>query len=127
MTKHILLEWLAKEVLPLCNVYNKEIPRERSVLVLENASIHRSREVKDLYAQFGVKLEYLLPYSPDFNPIKLTFNTLKAWIRRNFDLVTGFEDWGDFLVHALAASRSDTAAVRYFTHAGIVYSADEIV
>lgn len=26
---------------------------------------------------------FLPPYSPDFNPIELTFSKIKAWIRRN--------------------------------------------
>ena len=31
----------------------------------------------------GIKLEYLPPYSPDFNPIEEAFAELKACIRRN--------------------------------------------
>ncbi|KAE9407707.1 hypothetical protein BT96DRAFT_809048, partial [Gymnopus androsaceus JB14] len=30
-------------------------------------------------------LEYLPPYSPDFNPIKEGFLGIKAWIRANHD------------------------------------------
>ncbi|EIM82175.1 uncharacterized protein STEHIDRAFT_65601 [Stereum hirsutum FP-91666 SS1] len=30
---------------------------------------------------------FLPPYSPDFNPIELAFSTIKAWIRRNGDVV----------------------------------------
>jgi transposase len=29
----------------------------------------------------GVKLIYLPPYSPDFNPIEETFSFIKAWLR----------------------------------------------
>lgn len=31
----------------------------------------------------GVKLEYLSPYSPDYNPIEESFSALKAYIRRH--------------------------------------------
>ncbi|PVF91028.1 hypothetical protein CPB86DRAFT_720218 [Serendipita vermifera] len=30
---------------------------------------------------------FLPPYSPDFNPIELSFASMKAWFRRNRDLV----------------------------------------
>lgn len=30
---------------------------------------------------------YLLPYSPDLNPIEEAFSTIKAWIRSNRDYV----------------------------------------
>src|SRR6266852_5715157 len=31
----------------------------------------------------GAKLIYLPPYSPDFNPIKQAFHSVKAWLRRH--------------------------------------------
>lgn len=38
--------------------------------------------------QTGVRLLYLPPYSPDFNPIEEAFSKIKAWIRRNNDIFT---------------------------------------
>lgn len=66
------------------------------------------------------------PYSPDPNPIELTYNTLKASIKRHFNYAAQFDDWGHFLDYAVTASECDVAAEEYFTHAEIVYSADEI-
>ena len=34
-----------------------------------------------------VTLLYLPSYSPDFNPIKLVFSTIKQWLRSNRDRV----------------------------------------
>lgn len=34
-----------------------------------------------------MRLVYLSPYSPDFNPIKEAFSYIKAWIRSNRDEV----------------------------------------
>ncbi|KDQ05475.1 hypothetical protein BOTBODRAFT_122768 [Botryobasidium botryosum FD-172 SS1] len=34
-----------------------------------------------------MRLLYLPPYSPDFNPIECAFSALKAWIRANRDYV----------------------------------------
>ena len=31
----------------------------------------------------GMRVEFLPPYSPDFNPIELVFSALKSYIRRN--------------------------------------------
>jgi transposase len=45
----------------------------------------------------GVVLEFLPPYSLDFNPIKELFLALKAWVRRNRQLEEGFKDFNDFL------------------------------
>jgi hypothetical protein len=49
----------------------------------------------------GILLEYLPPYSPDFNPIEEAFAELKAWIRRNHVLAEGFESFDGFLNVAL--------------------------
>jgi hypothetical protein len=35
----------------------------------------------------GNKLEFLSPYSPDFNPIELAFSSIKANIRREGDIL----------------------------------------
>jgi transposase len=44
-------------------------PGPYSVLVLNNASIHKKQQLYDLCSEKGVQLEFLLPYSPDFNPV----------------------------------------------------------
>ena len=66
----------------------------------------------------GVKLEYLLPYSPDLNPIEKAFAELKAWMRRNHALVDGYESFDGFLNLALS-SMADRAG-NHFRSAGIV-------
>jgi transposase len=45
----------------------------------------------------GVRLEYLPPYSPDFNPIEEAFAEIKAWIKTNKCLAEGYNNFGDFL------------------------------
>ncbi|CAG8511719.1 11418_t:CDS:2, partial [Dentiscutata heterogama] len=39
-----------------------------AVLVLENASIHKSQYLQDLCEEKGVRLEFLPAYSLDYNP-----------------------------------------------------------
>jgi transposase len=45
---------------------------------MDNVAIYRTVEVYELVARFRVELEFLPPYSPDLNPIELSFNILKA-------------------------------------------------
>jgi len=45
----------------------------------------------------GIILTYLPPYSPDLNPIESSFAQLKAWIKKNRELVFGFQEFDDFL------------------------------
>lgn len=44
-------------------------PENYSVLILDNASIHKSQYLRDLCEEKGVRLEFLPAYSPDFNPV----------------------------------------------------------
>lgn len=57
-------------------------PAPRSVLILDNCLIHHIDGVQERCDAAGVKLLYLPPYSPDFNPIELFFSAFKAYTRR---------------------------------------------
>jgi transposase len=51
------------------------------VIIIDNTSFHYSDRVKQLYSDAGVRLLYLPPYPPDFNPIEEFFAELKAYIK----------------------------------------------
>ncbi len=61
------------------------------VVVLDNLAPHKQPEVRAAVEQRGARLQFLPPYSPDFNPIELAFAKLKAFLRaarpRTFDQV----------------------------------------
>ncbi|KIJ40118.1 hypothetical protein M422DRAFT_112421, partial [Sphaerobolus stellatus SS14] len=57
-------------------------PAPKSVLVMDNCSIHHLDEVEVLCTQRGVPLYYLPAYSPDLNPIEESFSFVKAHLRR---------------------------------------------
>lgn len=57
-------------------------PEPKSVLVMDNASFHRTEGVRQICLAAGVKLVYLPPYSPDLNPIEELFAELNAFIKR---------------------------------------------
>ena len=61
--------WCKKLLSPLLN--------KDSVVILDNASFHKSAQTKELVKQTGAKLLFLPPYSPDLNPIEHDFGALK--------------------------------------------------
>nr|WRJ70061.1 putative transposase [Oceanusvirus sp.] len=54
---------------------------EGSSIILDNAACHRTRHVRDTATHKGVKLLFIPPYSPEFNPIENAFSVLKAALR----------------------------------------------
>jgi hypothetical protein len=50
-----------------------------------------------------VKLVYLPPYSPDFNPIEQAFHSIKAWLRRH-EAEAVNADVRPWLIHQAAMS-----------------------
>jgi transposase len=51
------------------------------VVVIDNASFHKSKKVVDLIEAVGCKVLFLPPYSPDFNPIEHWWASVKNAIR----------------------------------------------
>jgi hypothetical protein len=62
-----------------------EWPLPNSVLIVDNASIHKVAGIREMVEERGARLIYLPAYSPDFNPIELAFSTIKSWLRSNRD------------------------------------------
>ena len=48
------------------------------VVVMDNASFHKSPRVKDVIEKAECKLIFLPPYSPDLNPIETFWANMKA-------------------------------------------------
>ena len=58
-----------------------EIPKGHTV-IMDNASFHRKRRLSKL-ARGKVRLLFLPPYSPDYNPIEKTWANMKRFLRNN--------------------------------------------
>ena len=58
-------------------------PQENSVVVIDNCRIHNIEMLKELVEGVGAIVEFLPPYSPDFNPIELVFGQAKKWLKRH--------------------------------------------
>ena len=64
-----------------------EWPLPNSILVIDNASIHKVAGIHEMVEECGTHLLYLPAYLPHFNPIKLAFSTIKMWLCTNCDHV----------------------------------------
>ena len=51
------------------------------VVIMDNCSIHHIQEVADLFNNTGILLVFVPPYSPDLNPIELTFSYIKEYLK----------------------------------------------
>lgn len=85
------------------------------VVVMDNLRAHYAHEVQDAIKKAGASVLYLPPYSPELNPIELTWSKLKAILRRI----------GARTLHALAGALPECcSAIRlsdlygWFKHAG---------
>lgn len=70
-------DFFERDVLQHLNAW----PGPRSVVVLDNASFHDRAHLTNLCWSRGALCLFLSPYSPDFNPIELTFQSLKQYLR----------------------------------------------
>ena len=98
------------------------------VIVLDNCSVYYNDQIKQVIQHAGHLVEYLPPYSPDFNPIELTFSVLKAWVRRYFWLRrVERSNFGEFLRLAVNESRCDRFTGKQFRHTvgGVYIEKDE--
>ena len=52
------------------------------ILVMDNLSVHKSKQVRRLIEEAGATLLFLPPYSPDMNPIEGAFSKVKSVLRK---------------------------------------------
>ncbi|KAF8836321.1 hypothetical protein BDN67DRAFT_911410, partial [Paxillus ammoniavirescens] len=64
------------------------------------------------------RLEYLPPYSPDYNPIEEAFSKIKAFIRRNDDYFSADTNGLIYDMHVAMGIVTESDAIGYFMHAG---------
>lgn len=60
------------------------------VLILDNASFHKSTETQKLVEAAGCKILFLPPYSPDLNPIEKYWANMKKKVRELLNEVQTF-------------------------------------
>jgi transposase len=65
--------------------------RPGDVLVMDNLAVHKVQRILERIDAAGVKVLFLPPYSPDYNPIEKMWSKVKALVRaaeaRTFDTI----------------------------------------
>jgi len=109
-TDTTIFEDFIETLLPYCGKW----PEPRSVLIMDNASFHRSEKMQRMCDEAGVVLRFLPPYSPDLNPIEEFFGELKAYIRKCWDEHEGFirADFSSFLEECVTVVGGRVAIAR---------------
>ena len=74
MNKKRFLDYLKRHLLPVL--------KKGDVVVMDNLSSHKGDDVEMLIASKGAMALYLPPYSPDLNPIEMSFAKLKSVLRK---------------------------------------------
>lgn len=118
-----MFEDFVDHLLPHCGRW----PELHSVLIMDNASFHRGGKIRQKCDAAGVKLIYLSPYSPDFNPAEQTFAQLKAFSKKHFhkyvqDPSQGFRQYLQWCVDVVGSDRK--SARGHFRHGGITDGKD---
>jgi len=76
-------KWVEKVLLP-------EI-KKGQIIIMDNATFHKSLNTKLLIESAGCQLLFLPPYSPDFNPIEKFWAWFKRQIREIINTFTSLE------------------------------------
>lgn len=74
MTGDLFLAYVKQQLVPTL--------REGDVVVMDNLGCHEKAGVVEAVEKAGARVEYLPPYSRDFNPIELAFSKLRALLRK---------------------------------------------
>jgi len=80
--------WLKKCLLP-------EL-RSGQIIIMDNATFHKSKETKKLIESVGCRLLFQPAYSPDLNPIEQQWAILKAKFRKYKHLFKTFDEAVDY-------------------------------
>lgn len=85
----IFLQWIKEHLCPALS--------KGQYVILDNASFHKSKKVRELIEEVGCHLLYLPPYSPDLNPIEHAWANFKNYLRK---IINNFEDFRDAISEA---------------------------
>ena len=111
VTQQRFLKFIKDDLCPIWGSFEKS--ERRSIVILDNATVHMLPEVKEAIHAAGAYLLYTAAYSPDLNPIEKMFSVYKATLKRNEEL-----DW--LSRHDLAlASVTPYKARKFFKKCGV--------
>ncbi len=87
----------------------------RDIVVMDNLSVHKVREVRRIISARGARLMYLPPYSPDLSPIEHCWSKVKTHLRSR--AARSYEALDEALTEALSKVTVENAQ-SWFKHCG---------
>ena len=63
---------------------NQRFNYKTILIILDNCSIHKEKEVKKILNKIDAKILFLSPYSPQFAPIEMYFGLFKKYLKEKF-------------------------------------------
>jgi transposase len=87
------------------------------IVIMDNLPSHKVTGVREAIESAGAELRYLPQYSPDLNPIELSFSKIKAHLRKAAERTVSRLCRR---IGLIACSLSARECANYFAHAGYV-------
>lgn len=75
--------------------------KPNQVIVMDNATFHKSEATRKLIESVECKLLYLPPYSPDLNPIEQKWGHVKNMVKKVRDQFTDFNECLDYVLNTM--------------------------
>ena len=92
---------------------------ESDIVIMDNCSAHKVKDILEAIYKRNASVLFLPPYSPDFNPIEMSWSKMKSSLRKLKPRT--YDDLVDSLVIALDLFSSDDIA-NWFSHDGYCVS-----
>ena len=110
MTGEIFLAYVQQCLVPTL--------RRNDIVVMDNLRAHKVSGIREAIEKAGATVRYLPKYSPDLNPIELSYSKFKAFLRKvTARTVPGLYRTIRSFVPQLGAQE----CANYFRHAGYVF------
>ena len=116
----VFCDFLERNLLPQLMPFNGINPR--SVVLLDNASIHHTHRPIELIQSVGALVHFIPPYSPDLDPVEELFSKVKACLKENDEAIQAADESAvvDFVRAAFSTATPDDCYA-WFKHAGYIH------
>uniref|UniRef100_A0A1X7V151 Tc1-like transposase DDE domain-containing protein n=1 Tax=Amphimedon queenslandica TaxID=400682 RepID=A0A1X7V151_AMPQE len=87
---------------------------DRSILVMDNASIHCTNSVVHILNNAGILVLHLPPYSPDYNPTEEAFSYVKYYLKEHEEFLQAVPSPMTLLSAAFESITTDNGVIYFY-------------
>lgn len=91
---------------------------KKSIIVMDNCSIHHVQQVQQLIKDTGILLFYLSPYSPDLNPIEKAFSSVKYYLKDHDEILQIIDDPFSIILSAFTENITSNKCKHWISDCG---------